>query len=137
MGLTGRKVVVDTYGGWGAHGGGAFSGKDFRQVDRSAAYCARWAAKSLVAAGLARRCLVQISYAIGQPQPVSVYVDSYGTGTVGPDRLAQLVMANFDMRPWAIAVQLGLTSPGYYETARNGHFTDQAFLWESPKELVL
>ena len=101
-GLTGRKIIVDTYGGWGAHGGGAFSGKDYTKVDRSAAYAARWVAKSLVAAGLCRRCLVQVSYAIGVAEPLSVTVDHYGTGTRSTKELVQIVKENFDLRPGRI-----------------------------------
>ena len=101
-GLTGRKIIVDTYGGWGAHGGGAFSGKDYTKVDRSAAYAARWVAKSLVAAGLCRRCLVQVSYAIGVAEPLSVTVIDYGTGTKSTKELMQIVKENFDLRPGRI-----------------------------------
>ena len=101
-GLTGRKIIVDTYGGWGAHGGGAFSGKDYTKVDRSAAYAARWVAKSLVAAGLCRRCLVQVSYAIGVAEPLSVTVDHYGTGTKSTRELVKIVKENFDLRPGRI-----------------------------------
>merc|ERR1719266_640444 len=98
-GLTGRKIIVDTYGGWGAHGGGAFSGKDYTKVDRSAAYAARWVAKSLVSAGLVRRCLVQVSYAIGVAEPLSVSVFDYGTGTKSQQELMKIVKENFDLRP--------------------------------------
>lgn len=101
-GLTGRKIIVDTYGGWGAHGGGAFSGKDCSKVDRSAAYAARWVAKSLVKAGLCRRVLVQLSYAIGIAEPLAVYVDSYGTGKVSESELLRIVNENFDLRPGVI-----------------------------------
>lgn len=101
-GLTGRKIIVDTYGGWGAHGGGAFSGKDWSKVDRSAAYTARWIAKSLVAAGLARRALVQLSYAIGVAEPLSVYVDSYGTATRSDADLVEVIKNNWDLRPGVI-----------------------------------
>ena len=108
-GLTGRKIIVDTYGGWGAHGGGAFSGKDYTKVDRSAAYAARWVAKSLVAAGLCRRCLVQVSYAIGVAEPLSVTVDHYGTGTKTTRELVKIVKENFDLRPGRIVkVQVSL-----------------------------
>ncbi|KAI1495863.1 S-adenosylmethionine synthase [Biscogniauxia marginata] len=135
-GVTGRKIIVDTYGGWGAHGGGAFSGKDFSKVDRSAAYLARWVAKSLVAAGLARRALVQLSYAIGVAEPCSVYVDSYGTSEKTSEELVDIVKANFDMRPGSIAKQLNLTRPIYNQTAKFGHFgTNQDFPWEQPKTL--
>jgi S-adenosylmethionine synthetase len=97
--LTGRKIIVDSYGGWGAHGGGAFSGKDWSKVDRSAAYTSRWIAKSLVAAGLARRILVQVSYAIGVAEPLSIYVDSYGTGKVSDAELVEVIHKNWDLRP--------------------------------------
>ncbi|KAJ3560874.1 hypothetical protein NPX13_g9156 [Xylaria arbuscula] len=135
-GVTGRKIIVDTYGGWGAHGGGAFSGKDFSKVDRSAAYLARWVAKSLVNAKLARRCLVQLSYAIGVAEPCSIYVDSYGTSSKTSEELVEIVKANFDMRPGSIALQLNLKEPLYNRTAKFGHFgTDQSFTWEQPKAL--
>ncbi|KAI4602642.1 methionine adenosyltransferase sam2 [Pestalotiopsis sp. 9143b] len=135
-GLTGRKIIVDTYGGWGAHGGGAFSGKDFSKVDRSAAYLARWIAKSLVNAKLCRRALVQLSYAIGIAEPCSVYVDSYGTSEKSAQELVDIVRANFDMRPGVIVKQLDLAKPIYYQTAKFGHFgTNQSFSWEQPKEL--
>lgn len=136
-GLTGRKIIVDTYGGWGAHGGGAFSGKDYSKVDRSAAYLARWIAKSLVAAKLARRCLVQLSYAIGVVEPLSIFIESYGTSSKSPAELEAIIRANFDMRPGIIVKELNLTNPIYKKTARNGHFTDQSFTWETPKELKL
>ncbi|KAI1352312.1 S-adenosylmethionine synthetase [Xylaria sp. FL0043] len=135
-GVTGRKIIVDTYGGWGAHGGGAFSGKDFSKVDRSAAYLARWVAKSLVNAKLARRALVQLSYAIGVAEPCSIYVDSYGTSDKTSEELVEIVKANFDMRPGSIAKQLNLVQPLYNQTAKFGHFgTNQSFTWEQPKEL--
>ncbi|KAI5868673.1 S-adenosylmethionine synthetase [Durotheca rogersii] len=135
-GVTGRKIIVDTYGGWGAHGGGAFSGKDFSKVDRSAAYLARWVAKSLVAAGLAKRALVQLSYAIGVAEPCSIYVDSYGTSSKTADELVNIVRANFDLRPGAIAKELNLMRPIYNQTAKFGHFgTNQDFTWEQPKAL--
>ncbi|KAI8623468.1 S-adenosylmethionine synthetase [Xylariaceae sp. FL1651] len=135
-GVTGRKIIVDTYGGWGAHGGGAFSGKDFSKVDRSAAYLARWVAKSLVHAKLARRALVQLSYAIGVAEPCSIYVDSYGTSDKTSEELVEIVKANFDMRPGPIAKQLNLSTPLYNQTAKFGHFgTNQSFTWEQPKEL--
>lgn len=101
-GLTGRKIIVDSYGGWGAHGGGAFSGKDFSKVDRSAAYAARWVAKSLVKAKLCRRALVQVSYAIGISKPLSIFVNSYGTGTMSDEKLLAVVEKNFDLRPGKI-----------------------------------
>ncbi|KAL4812383.1 S-adenosylmethionine synthetase [Aspergillus spinulosporus] len=134
-GLTGRKIIVDTYGGWGAHGGGAFSGKDYSKVDRSAAYVGRWIAKSLVAAGLARRALVQLSYAIGVAEPLSLYVDTYGTSEKTSEELVQIIRNNFDLRPGVIVRELDLAKPIYFETAQNGHFTNQKFSWEQPKTL--
>lgn len=126
---------MDTYGGWGAHGGGAFSGKDFSKVDRSAAYVARWIAKSLVNAKLARRALVQLSYAIGVAEPLSIFVDSYGTSSKTSDELVEIIRANFDLRPGVIVKELDLAKPIYFKTAKNGHFTDQSFSWEKPKTL--
>jgi len=134
-GLTGRKIIVDTYGGWGAHGGGAFSGKDYSKVDRSAAYVARWIAKSLVNAKLDRRCLVQLSYAIGVAEPLSIFVESYGTSSKTSDELVQIIRDNFDLRPGVIVRELNLARPIYFKTAKNGHFTDQSFPWEKPKIL--
>ncbi|KAB5530497.1 S-adenosylmethionine synthetase [Coniochaeta sp. 2T2.1] len=135
-GLTGRKIIVDTYGGWGAHGGGAFSGKDFSKVDRSAAYVGRWIAKSLVAAGLCRRALVQLSYAIGVAEPLSIYVDTYGTSERDSDELVKIIRNNFDLRPGVIVKELDLAKPIYLQTAKNGHFgTNQSFTWEKPKAL--
>ncbi|CDS01403.1 probable SAM2-S-adenosylmethionine synthetase 2 [Sporisorium scitamineum] len=134
-GLTGRKIIVDTYGGWGAHGGGAFSGKDFSKVDRSAAYTARWVAKSLVAAGLARRVLVQFSYAIGVADPLSVFVDTYGTGKKSDEELVQIIRSNFNLRPGVIVKDLGLQKPQYLATAAGGHFGRSEFSWEQPKQL--
>ncbi|RVD84292.1 uncharacterized protein DFL_006052 [Arthrobotrys flagrans] len=136
-GLTGRKIIVDTYGGHGAHGGGAFSGKDYSKVDRSAAYLARWIAKSLVKAGLARRALVQLSYAIGVSEPLSIFVDTYGTGDKTSEELVEIIKKNFDMRPGVIVKELDLDKPKYYQTAKNGHFTNQEFTWEKPKVLEL
>ncbi|QOU21629.1 methionine adenosyltransferase sam1 [Brettanomyces bruxellensis] len=136
-GLTGRKIIVDTYGGWGAHGGGAFSGKDYSKVDRSAAYAGRWVAKSLVQAGLCKRCLVQLSYAIGVAQPLSIYVDTYGTSKYSSKQLVDIVRKNFDLRPGALVKALNLARPIYQETARYGHFTNQSFPWEQPKKLEL
>ncbi|KAF2746976.1 methionine adenosyltransferase [Sporormia fimetaria CBS 119925] len=136
-GLTGRKIIVDTYGGWGAHGGGAFSGKDYSKVDRSAAYLARWIAKSLVNAKLARRALVQLSYAIGVAEPLSLFVETYGTSDKTSDELVDIVKKNFDMRPGVIVKELNLTNPIYNQTAKNGHFTNQDFEWEKPKTLEL
>ncbi|ODV91658.1 hypothetical protein CANCADRAFT_20829 [Tortispora caseinolytica NRRL Y-17796] len=134
-GLTGRKIIVDTYGGWGAHGGGAFSGKDFSKVDRSAAYCARWVAKSLVAAGLAKRCLVQFSYAIGVAEPLSIFVDTYGTSSYNSAQLVEIIKKNFDLRPGCIVKELDLARPIYFRTASYGHFTNQENSWEKPKTL--
>jgi S-adenosylmethionine synthetase len=138
-GLTGRKIIIDSYGGWGAHGGGAFSGKDPSKVDRSAAYAARWIAKSLVSGDLAERVLVQVSYAIGVARPLSVYVDSYGTAKHGKsDRdLLNIVLRNFDLRPGCIIRDLNLQRPIYQKTAAYGHFgrTDPDFTWEVPKDL--
>lgn len=136
-GLTGRKIIVDTYGGWGAHGGGAFSGKDFSKVDRSAAYLARWIAKSLVNAKLCRRALVQLSYAIGVAEPLSIFVDSYGTSDKTSDELVEIIHKNFDLRPGVIVKELELAQPIYFQTAKNGHFTNQNFSWEKPKTLSL
>jgi S-adenosylmethionine synthetase len=121
-GLTGRKIIVDTYGGRGRHGGGAFSGKDPSKVDRSAAYMARYVAKNIVAAGLADECEVQLAYAIGIAKPVSVFVDTFGTGTVPEDRLSQIVMENFSLTPRGIMRSLSLLNPIYRPTARHGHF---------------
>ena len=131
-GLTGRKIIVDTYGGMGRHGGGAFSGKDPSKVDRSAAYAARWVAKNIVAAGLARRCEVQVAYAIGVAQPVSisVNVDSKGTGKYDDETLTKLVEKTFDLRPRRIIQQLDLLKPIYRSTAAYGHFGRSEFSWE-------
>ena len=132
-GLTGRKIIVDTYGGTGRHGGGAFSGKDPTKVDRSAAYMARYIAKNIVAAGLARRCEVQLAYAIGVAEPVSVLVDTFGTGTVPDKTLQQLVRKNFKLTPRDIIESLNLRRPIYRKTAAYGHFgrTDPDFTWEA------
>jgi len=136
-GLTGRKIIIDTYGGWGGHGGGAFSGKDPTKVDRSAAYAARWIAKSLVAAKLANRVLVQVSYAIGVPDPLAIFIDSYGSGTKTDKELAEIVKKNFDLRPGCIIRDLKLLRPIYQKTAAYGHFgrKDPDFTWEVPKKL--
>jgi S-adenosylmethionine synthetase len=134
-GLTGRKIIVDTYGGWGAHGGGAFSGKDYSKVDRSAAYLARWIAKSLVHAKLARRVLVQLSYAIGIAEPLSLFVETYGTSEKSSDELVRIIRSNFDLRPGVVVRELNLTRPIYFKTAQYGHFTNQEFTWEQPKAL--
>ena len=131
-GLTGRKIIVDTYGGMGRHGGGAFSGKDCTKVDRSAAYAARWVAKNVVAAGLAHKCEVELAYAIGVPQPLSVMVDTQGTGSVDDEVLAKAVQKVFDLRPGAIIRDLDLRRPIYQKTAAYGHFgrKDPDFTWE-------
>jgi S-adenosylmethionine synthetase len=129
-GLTGRKIIVDTYGGMGRHGGGAFSGKDPSKVDRSAAYYARYVAKNIVASGIARRCEVQVAYAIGVAKPVGVNVNTFGTGKVEDERLSEYIEANFDMRPRAIIEQLDLLRPIYRPTAAYGHFGRKGFPWE-------
>ena len=130
-GLTGRKIIVDTYGGFARHGGGAFSGKDASKVDRSAAYGARHAAKTVVAAGLARECEIQVSYAIGRSEPFSLLVETNGTSQVDPDGLEALVADFFDFRPSAIIERLNLTAPGFAKTAAYGHFGRPGFSWES------
>ena len=129
-GLTGRKIIVDTYGGMARHGGGAFSGKDPSKVDRSAAYAMRWVAKNIVAAGLATKCEVQIAYAIGVARPVGLYVESYGTGVVSDEQIADFVMQVFDLRPGAIIKELDLLRPIYRSTAAYGHFGRNEFTWE-------
>ena len=129
-GLTGRKIIVDTYGGYARHGGGAFSGKDPTKVDRSAAYAARHIAKNIVAAGLAERCEIQLAYAIGVAQPVSVMVDTFGTGKVSDGKLTEAVKATFDLRPEAIISRLDLRRPIYRRTATFGHFGDPSMPWE-------
>ncbi|MDP4668196.1 MAG: methionine adenosyltransferase [Gaiellales bacterium] len=129
-GLTGRKIIVDTYGGMGRHGGGAFSGKDPSKVDRSGAYAARWVAKNIVAAGLAERCEVQVAYAIGVAHPVSVMVETFGTATKDENAIAAAVRAVFDLRPAAILEQLDLRRPVYRPTAAYGHFGRDQFSWE-------
>jgi len=135
-GLTGRKIIVDTYGGWGAHGGGAFSGKDPSKVDRSAAYAARWVAKSVVASKLAKRVLIQLSYAIGVAKPLSIHVDSYGTGAKPDKEIVALINKHFDLRPGVIRRELDLRKPIYAKTAAYGHFGRDEFSWEKPKEIV-
>jgi S-adenosylmethionine synthetase len=132
-GLTGRKIIVDTYGGMGRHGGGAFSGKDPTKVDRSACYMARYVAKNIVAAGLAQRCEVQLAYAIGVAEPVSVMVNTFGTGTVAEERLVELVRANFNLTPKGMIETLKLRRPIYRKTASFGHFgrTEDTFTWEA------
>jgi S-adenosylmethionine synthetase len=133
-GLTGRKIIVDTYGGWGRHGGGAFSGKDPSKVDRSAAYMGRYVAKNIVAAGLAERCEVQLSYAIGYPEPTSVHVDTFGTGKLSEDEIVKRVRANFNLSPSGIVSDLKLLEEGrkYQDTAAYGHFgrEGETFTWE-------
>ncbi len=131
-GLTGRKIIVDTYGGYARHGGGAFSGKDCTKVDRSAAYAARYAAKNLVAAGLADKCEIQLSYAIGVAYPTSIMVDTFGTGKVSNERLVEIIRENFDLRPAGIIKMLDLRRPIYRQTAAYGHFgrTDLDLPWE-------
>ncbi|MBD1401627.1 methionine adenosyltransferase [Pelovirga terrestris] len=131
-GLTGRKIIVDTYGGHGSHGGGAFSGKDPSKVDRSASYMARYVAKNLVAAGLARKCEVQLAYAIGVADPVSVMINTFGTGKIPSNRIAEIVQTEFDMRPAAIIKHLDLLRPIYRQTAAYGHFGRELpdFTWE-------
>jgi S-adenosylmethionine synthetase len=139
-GVTGRKIIVDTYGGSAPHGGGAFSGKDPSKVDRSAAYAARYVAKNIVAAGLAAKCLVQVSYAIGVAQPTSIMVTTQGTGKLSDDKLAQLVQQHFDLRPKGIIQMLDLLRPIYEKTAAYGHFgrDEPEFTWEATdKALVL
>jgi S-adenosylmethionine synthetase len=129
-GLTGRKIIVDTYGGMGRHGGGAFSGKDPSKVDRSACYYARFIAKNVVAAGLAKRCEVQVAYAIGVARPVGVHVNTFGTGKVSDERLEKYILETFDMRPKALIDELGLLAPQYLQTAAYGHFGRSEFAWE-------
>ena len=129
-GLTGRKIIVDTYGGMGRHGGGAFSGKDPSKVDRSAAYYARYIAKNLVAAGLCQRCEVQLAYAIGVAEPMSVRVESFGTGKVSEERLSAIVAKHFDARPGRLIAELDLLKPIYAATAAYGHFGREGFSWE-------
>jgi len=131
-GLTGRKIIVDTYGGVGSHGGGAFSGKDPSKVDRSASYMARYIAKNIVAAGIASRCEIQLAYAIGIPEPVSVFVDTFGTGKIEDKKISGLIVKNFDMTPKGIIEKLDLRRPIYKKTAAYGHFgrTEPEFTWE-------
>jgi S-adenosylmethionine synthetase len=131
-GLTGRKIIVDTYGGMARHGGGAFSGKDPSKVDRSAAYMARYVAKNIVAAGLAERCEIQVSYAIGVAEPTSITVETFGTGKISEERLVQIIRDTFDLRPKGLIAMLGLLKPIYQTTAAYGHFgrTEDSFSWE-------
>jgi S-adenosylmethionine synthetase len=132
-GLTGRKIIVDTYGGYSRHGGGAFSGKDPSKVDRSAAYAARYVAKNIVAAGLARTCEIQVAYAIGVARPVSVLVETFGTGRIADERLGKLVEKHFDLRPKGIIYSLDMLRPIYGKTAAYGHFgrDEPEFTWEA------
>merc|ERR1712153_131198 len=144
-GLTGRKIIIDTYGGWGAHGGGAFSGKDPTKVDRSAAYICRQMAKSVVKSGLAKRCLVQLSYAIGVAKPLSLFVETYGseTGKLSADDITNILKVEFDCRPGALAISLALREPKYQETAAYCHFGRaphtkngfKFFEWENSKDM--
>jgi S-adenosylmethionine synthetase len=131
-GLTGRKIIVDSYGGMGRHGGGCFSGKDATKVDRSAAYAARWAAKNVVAAGLADRCEIQVAYAIGVAKPVSINVETFGTGKIAPEKISELIYANFDLRPGAIIRDLDLRKPIFRKNTNYGHFgrDDLDLTWE-------
>lgn len=132
-GLTGRKIIVDTYGGYARHGGGAFSGKDCTKVDRSAAYASRYVAKNIVAAGLAEKCEIQLSYAIGVAQPTSIMIDTFGTGKISDEKLVEIVRANFDLRPAGIIEMLNLRRPIYKQTAAYGHFgrDDLNLPWEA------
>jgi S-adenosylmethionine synthetase len=132
-GLTGRKIIVDTYGGMGRHGGGSFSGKDPSKVDRSAAYAVRHLAKNVVAAGLADRCEIMVSYAIGKAHPVSIMANTFGTEKIDPKKINKIVVENFDMRPRAIIDRLNLIRPIYRKTAAYGHFgrNDRDFTWEN------
>jgi S-adenosylmethionine synthetase len=129
-GLTGRKIIVDTYGGYARHGGGAFSGKDATKVDRSAAYAARWAAKNLVAAGVADKIEIQLSYAIGRAEPFSIHVETFGTETISPETIERVVNEVFDFRPASVIAQLELTKPVFAPTAAYGHFGRPGFSWE-------
>jgi S-adenosylmethionine synthetase len=136
-GLTGRKIIVDTYGGMGRHGGGAFSGKDPSKVDRSAAYAARWVAKHVVASGAAERCEVQVAYAIGMAHPMSILVETFGTGKVSNEQIVSAVKSVFDLRPGAIVRDLDLKRPIYRKTAAYGHFGRNLpeFTWEQTSRL--
>ncbi|HQY91137.1 methionine adenosyltransferase, partial [Caldilinea sp.] len=137
-GVTGRKIIVDTYGGMGRHGGGAFSGKDCTKVDRSAAYAARWVAKNIVAAGLATRCELQLAYAIGVAHPLSINVETFGTGKIADEKIARLIEETFDLRPGAIIRDLNLRRPIYRQTAAYGHFgrDDVQLPWEETNRAV-
>jgi len=138
-GLTGRKIIVDTYGGWGRHGGGAFSGKDPSKVDRSACYAARWIAKNIVAAGLANKCEVQLAYAIGVAEPVSIMVDAFDSNKIPQERIAEIVRANFDLTPAGIIKSLDLRRPIYRKTSTYGHFgrTEAEFTWEATNKAAI
>lgn len=136
-GLTGRKIVVDSYGGWGAHGGGAYSGKDWSKVDRTGSYAARWIAKSLVHAGVCKRILVQISYAIGVKYPISLYVETYNTSSYTSSEILEIIRANWDLRLGSLVKELGLDAPVYSRTSVFGHFGRDGFTWEHPKPLNL
>ena len=131
MGVTGRKIIVDTYGGAARHGGGAFSGKDPSKVDRSASYAMRWIAKNVVAAGLARRCEIQVAYAIGSAHPVGVYSETFATHTVPVERIRAAIEEVFDLRPAAMIAQLDLLRPIYRATSAYGHFGRPGFSWEA------
>ena len=135
-GLTGRKIIVDSYGGWGRHGGGAFSGKDPSKVDRSAAYMCRWVAKNIVAAGLAKQCELQVAYAIGHPKPVSVYVNTFETGTVADEKITEAVQKVFSFKPADIVKQLDLLRPIYRETTNYGHFGKAGLPWEQTNKVA-
>jgi S-adenosylmethionine synthetase len=135
-GLTGRKIIVDTYGGWGRHGGGAFSGKDPSKVDRSAAYMGRWVAKNIVAAGLATHTEIQFAYAIGYPRPVSVRVETFGTGTVPDEVITQAVLSVFSFKPADIVNQLDLLHPIYRKTTNYGHFGKHGMPWEQTDKVA-
>jgi len=135
-GLTGRKIIVDTYGGWGRHGGGAFSGKDPSKVDRSAAYMCRWVAKNIVAAGLAKQCELQVAYAIGYPKPVSIYVNTFGTGTVADEKITKAISKVFSFKPADIVKQLDLLHPFYRQTTHYGHFGKTGLPWEKTDKVA-
>jgi S-adenosylmethionine synthetase len=138
-GMSGHQTIVDTYGGWIAHGSGSFSGKDMTKIERSVSYAARWIAKSLVAANLCKRVSVQLSYAIGVSSPLSVHVDTYGTGSMSDKELLDVVNQNFDLRPGCIIRDLKLLRPIMKKTSVQGHFgrVDEDFTWETPKSIVL
>ena len=135
-GLTGRKIIVDTYGGMARHGGGAFSGKDPSKVDRSATYAARWVAKNVVAAGIAGRCEIQLAYAIGRAHPIGLYVDTFGTSSIPEERIADAIREVFDLRPLGMIEDLDLLRPIYRETAAYGHFGREQFPWEATNRVA-